>query len=49
MLEGTCDEYPIHVPGISEESFDFMLDTMFSRYAFAFTPDVQFVTVLSQV
>ena len=38
MLEGTCDSYPIYVPRITEETFEFVLSNMFGRYVFTLAP-----------
>jgi hypothetical protein len=38
MLEGTCDSSPIYVPGISEETFEFVLNNMFGRYVLTLAP-----------
>ena len=49
MREGTCDQSPILVPGITEEPFDFVLSSMFGRYVFKFAFGVCFEILSLQV
>jgi hypothetical protein len=49
MIEGTCDQFPILVPGITEEPFDFVLNSMFGRYVFKFAFGVCFEMLSLQV